>query len=154
MREAIGSTFLFNLMIIFIFFFAAFLAIAINYSQAFSVKNKVINMIEQYEGTSREAQNEIFNQINTYGYYREKNCECGTDLSCSRINEKVDGGTIQNINGTPLKGLCVRKFTTGANNTDVYYSVTTYVGFNLPFIGNLITFPVKGETKIITNPQD
>ena len=41
MREAIGGTWLFGLVITFIVFFASFLAISINYSRAFNVNNNV-----------------------------------------------------------------------------------------------------------------
>ena len=147
MREAVGSTFLFKLMIIFIFFFASFLAIAINYSQAFRVKNQVINLIEQYEGLSEENQERIANLINGSGYYRVASCTCDKDFNCNnRTGDNLNGGSIDNTNG-----LCIRRLTTGADGTDAYYSVTTFVSFNLPIVGNFFTFPVKGETKVITN---
>ena len=82
MREAVGSTFLFNIMIVFIFFFASFLAIAINYSQAFRIKNQIINYIEQYEGINTEKDKErIVNYISSSGYYREKDCDCDAGAS-------------------------------------------------------------------------
>ncbi len=55
MREAIGSTFIFKIAIFFIFFFVAFLSIAINYSQAFRTKNDIINHIEQSEGINNTS---------------------------------------------------------------------------------------------------
>ena len=45
MRQSIGGTWLFSLMIIFILLFTAYLAVAINYSKSFKVKNEVINII-------------------------------------------------------------------------------------------------------------
>ena len=45
MREAIGGTWLFGLVITFIVFFASFLAVSINYSKAFNVKNNVVDLI-------------------------------------------------------------------------------------------------------------
>ena len=155
MREAIGSTFLFNLMIVFIFFFAAFLAIAINYSQAFRIKNQVINYIEQYEGINDDKDRErIVNYIGSSGYYREKDCDCdnggsGNNYTCGNTNDSRNGAKIKLNNGNESKGLCIRKLKNA--NGDSYYQVTTFVSFNLPIIGNFFTFPVKGETKIITN---
>lgn len=138
MREAVGSTFLFNIMITFIFFFASFLAIAINYSQAFRVKNQIINYIEQYEGVNNTSKNEIIDYVTNAGYFREKDCSI------------EDGEQIQSEDGTrSVKGLCVKKLNN--KNSDTYYRVTTYVKFNLPIIGDFFTIPVKGETKIITN---
>lgn len=136
MREAVGSTFLFNLMIIFIFFFASFLAIAVNYSQAFQMKNRIINLLEQYEG-EEGAKEKIASLIQSSGYYRVANCE-------------ADEHQITDENGRQLPGVCVKK-NTNVDTGDVYYSVKTFVSFNLPVIGNFFTFPVKGETKAITN---
>ena len=156
MREAVGGTFLFNLMIIFIFFFAAFLAIAINYSQAFRIKNQIINYIEQYEGINNDNDRKRrLDFINSSGYYREQNCDCdrgGTanNYSCNNTTDDVNGSSVS-LNGQRANGLCIRKLTN--DNGDVYYSVTTFVSFNLPIIGNFFTFPVKGETKIITNDE-
>ena len=50
MRESVGSTWIFQLAIIFILIFSAYLAITINYSKTFKVKNEVISILEKYEG--------------------------------------------------------------------------------------------------------
>lgn len=156
MREAIGSTFLFKIMIVFIFFFSAFLAIAINYSQAFRIKNQVINYIEQYEGMNDSSEEEIVNYINDVGYFRTPACDCdsggaGNNYSCGDTNDDRNGAKIRLDSGNETNGLCVRKLENG--NGDVYYRVTTFVSFDLPIIGEFVTFPVKGETKAITNDR-
>ncbi len=139
MREAVGSTFLFKLMIIFIFFFASFLAIAINYSQAFRIKNSVINKLEQLEGYNENSEVEISQVITNNGYYRNVDC-----------SSREEGG----VSPENTKGVCIKGLRTGTNDEDIYYQVTTYISFNLPIVGNLFTFPVKGETKVITKPAD
>lgn len=152
MREAVGSTFLFNLMIVFIFFFAAFLAIAINYSQAFRIKNQIINYIEQYEGLDTDNEDRIVNYIGNSGYYRTPTCDCTTYDCSNNTNDNANGARVFSTSqNRSANGLCIRKLTN--DNDDVYYQVTTFVSFNLPIIGNFFTFPVKGETKIITNDE-
>ena len=47
MREAIGGTLLIQLVMFFIVIYVAFLAIAINYSITFRVKNQIITLIEE-----------------------------------------------------------------------------------------------------------
>ena len=141
MREAVGSTFLFKIMIIFIFFFTAFLAIAINYSQAFKAKNQVINALEQSEGYNATSKDRIANIVSSSGYFREVNCE-------------DDYFKATDKSGHDLKGICIKR--TGAKDaTDYtygsYYSVITYVHFNFPIIGDIVTIPVRGETKLIVN---
>ena len=139
MREAVGSTFLFKLMIIFIFFFASFLAIAINYSQAFKIKNQIINVLEQYEGYNDTTKEIITSYISGSGYYRTHTCNSDTE------------GEMPTHNSNRANGVCILKQGTEDKR---YYKVTTYVSFNFPIIGNIFTFPVVGETKIITNVEE
>lgn len=151
MREAIGSTFLFNIMIVFIFFFASFLAISINYSQAFRIKNQIINYIEQYEGIDDKKDRErIINYINSSGYYRDIDCATNGGNNFEG-NTRDDNGSNVSVGSNRARGLCIKKLKN--NNGDTYYRVTTFVKFNLPIIGDFFTFPVKGETRIITNPS-
>jgi len=152
MREAIGGTFLFNIMIVFIFFFAAFLAIAINYSQAFRIKNQIINYIEQYEGMNDTSENAIIEYVNKSGYYREVDCDCmnGNNYTCGGNNDNRGSNVqLRTDASKKVKGLCVKKLTNG--NGDTYYRVTTYVSFELPILGNFFKIPVKGETRVVTN---
>ncbi len=140
MREAIGSTFIFKLMIFFIFFFASFLAIAINYSQAFSIKNQIINILEKSEGYTATSRQDIINLANSSGYYRSVNC-----------SSRDDGENVIIPDVGQLNGICIKKLPDSSTTDNRYYQVTTYVSFNFPIIGNLFTFGVKGETKVITN---
>ena len=50
MREATGGALLIKIMLIFITIYISFLAVSVNYSQAFRVKNKLITIVELYEG--------------------------------------------------------------------------------------------------------
>lgn len=52
MRNSMGMTWTFQIMLIFILIFASFLAIYINFNKAFKMKNEVINIIERNEGIS------------------------------------------------------------------------------------------------------
>ncbi|MBQ7141323.1 MAG: hypothetical protein IJO32_07475 [Bacilli bacterium] len=144
MREAVGSTFLFKLMIFFIFFFASFLAIAINYSQAFRIKNQIISILEQYEGYTKEAYDKIFETIGNSGYYRGHTC-----TSDEGIAPGSENGTLATVNG-----VCIKGTSSGPEGKYRIYKVSTYVSFEFPVLGNVFTIPVRGETKVITNPPD
>ena len=143
MREAVGSTFLFKLMIFFIFFFASFLAIAINYSQAFSIKNQIINILEKSEGLNSTSIPNIVDVTINSGYHREVDCIDRND------GESITDSTGGNVR--TAKGVCIQKLPSESDTANRYYKVTTYVSFNFPIIGNIITFPVRGETKVIRN---
>lgn len=128
MREAIGGALLIKLVMVFIVIYVCFLAIAINYSITFRVKNQIINLIEAYEGYEL-AEDKIKEYVDSIGYYRA----FGMSLK--------DDGTCYN-------GYCVQKMTTDKGDM---YKVTTYVSFDFPIIGRIMNFPVSGETKLIYN---
>ena len=45
MREAIGGTWLLTIVLVFIVLFSSFLALSINYSKAFKVKNGIVKEV-------------------------------------------------------------------------------------------------------------
>ena len=142
MREAVGSSFLFQIMIIFIFFFAAFMAIAINYSQAFQTKNKIINAIEQAEGYNATSRKTLEDIKSTTGYFR--------GISDDVCKDKLGDGAFvaKSTLNADLKGMCIKRNETASGS---YYTVSTFIWFNFPIIGDIATIPVKGETKLIVN---
>ena len=56
MRDAFGGAFSIKLMLIFLILYVSFICVAINYARAFRVKNRIINIIEQYEGYNTKNQ--------------------------------------------------------------------------------------------------
>ena len=53
MREAIGGTWIFQIVIFFILLFTGYMCMSINHSKAFNVKNTIIKEIERAEGVSK-----------------------------------------------------------------------------------------------------
>ena len=47
MRQAIGTTWILQLVIIFMLIFVAFLSLSLNYTKAFKIKNEIITTIEK-----------------------------------------------------------------------------------------------------------
>ncbi len=130
MREAIGGTLLIQLVMFFIVIYVAFLAIAINYSITFRVKNQIITLIEEYEGYDN-ASDVINEYISKVGYYRSNG-----SFSISR--EKCANKT--------NNGYCIECL---SSERGAYYKVTTFVSFDFPVIGKITNFPVSGETRVI-----
>ena len=64
MRDAFGGAFSIKLMLIFLILYVSFICVALNYARAFRVKNRIINIIEQYEGHSDEASSKIVSYLN------------------------------------------------------------------------------------------
>ena len=139
MREAIGGTWIFGIVVTFIVLFSSYLAISVNYSKAFHVKNEMISIIEKYEGFNSTAQSSIDTYIAGYGY--------GVRGSCSNRGQGVDG-----TNGKYK--YCVSCTSTNESLKKSYYTVTVFFKLDLPVIGNIFTFPVTGTTKSIHFPTD
>ena len=144
MREAIGGTWLFGLVITFVMFFASFLAVSINYSKAFNVKNNVVDLISKYEGNNCEARKKIGEYLSDAGYLVPGNC--GSDYTPYGLDGNKASG----------KGYyCVAKEEISVNNIDkAYYRVIIFYKIDLPMIGDLTTFKIKGETESIHFAKD
>ncbi|NLA32492.1 MAG: hypothetical protein GX864_00885, partial [Mollicutes bacterium] len=63
MREAVGGTWLFQIAIVFIILFSGYLALSVNYSRAFKVKNEILAIIERNEGLREKSVLEINNYL-------------------------------------------------------------------------------------------
>jgi len=141
MREAIGGSWLFGLVITFIVFFASFLAISINYSKAFNVKNNMVDLISKYEGNNCQARKKITEYLYTEGYIVPGTCP--------------EDYTGYNQNGEESSGkslYCIKSEKISSEKTTLnkkYYRVVVFFKIDLPMFGNLTTFQVKGETESI-----
>ena len=156
MREAIGGTWLTQLIILFMLIFVAFLALSLNYTKAFKIKNEVLTIIEKYEGLTDTEKGSIAiinNYLKSNGYSIMKTCPKGSygvgNLSSSSIKEIGE-------NDRNKYYYCVTKIKSSSSNTKdkVYYKVTLFLNFNLPVVGDLFTFDVNGTTGDVVYPQD
>ncbi len=138
MREVSGSTWVFQLMIIFILIFACFLTLVLNYSKAYRVKNEMLSIIEIYEGYTPESKEIINNYLYVQGYKTKGTCpeEWYGALNLDGDFEVADG--IQKYY------YCVKENVTAKG---MYYDTLVFYRFYLPFLGDLMTFKVEGRTK-------
>jgi hypothetical protein len=142
MREAIGGTWIFSIVIVFIVLFSSYLAISVNYSKAFKVKNSIVSIIEQKEGLSTEAQEEIKSYLSGIGYVVYGSCS------------EDEKGYESNVASTGYM-YCISKSTSeGSSLQKTYYKVKVFFRLDLPIFGNLFTFPVTGETKAVYFAND
>ena len=154
MKEAIGGGWLFGFVAVFIVLFSAYLAISINYTKAFKVKNRIINLIEENEGFSTsnniskssvdmdQVKNGTSTEDKVYVYLDEIGYKY-TDIKCP---EPLDTATDSRVGG-----YCVKKYKT---NEGAYYKVVTFVSLELPLVWIKINVPITGETKVIYNVSD
>lgn len=149
MREAIGGTWLFGLVLTFIVFFASFLAVSINYSKAFNVKNNIVDLISKYEGNNPCAREKISNYLKQTGYLVTGGCPEADENGCMYIGYNQNGEELPNQNDRAY--FWISKDST--DNSDIldkqFYRVAIFFKIDLPIIGNLTSFPIKGETESI-----
>lgn len=155
MREAVGSAFLVNLILIFIGVVSALLIGSISYSKAYKVKDRIIYVIEKYDGFNESAANELDVALRDIGYPLRS----GNRSRCEGIYRQKAGSSFKEANllhGDSVNSeydYCVYKYEyeTGIG---VYYGVTSFMRFDIPLLGGLLTFPVSGETSLVYDVID
>lgn len=154
MRQAIGSTWIMQLVIVFMLIFVAFLTLSINYTKAYKIKNEVLTFLEKYEGAT-SGENGSVALINNYlrynGYRTVGSCPAESYGASS-----LESNTLVPISEGGKYYYCVRKVNT-SNQTfpnRSSYELETFFKFNLPIFGDIFTFRVTGETIDINWPND
>lgn len=146
MRDAVGGSLLLNIVVIFtsivILFFAGIMA----YSKAYKIKNRIIEVIEKYETYDDTVEPKLEEDLRKSGYIVATSaqvaakCTDGQNLNTSEylycIYEKCDEEECDENGNCECVGQRL-------------YKVTTFIHFDFPIIGNMLTFKVKGETKML-----
>lgn len=155
MREAIGGTWLLGFVMLFIVLFSAYLAVSINYTKAFKVKNQIINIIEENEGftpstnvlnkTDRELQDSNKTEDKVYYYIKD------IGYATNKFDNQTDICPSGNPDDLRAGGYCVRKVCTPQG---AYYKVTSFIKIELPLMWKTLTIPINGETKVIYHTQN
>lgn len=147
MRQAIGSTWLMQLVIVFTLIFVAFLALSINYTKAFKMKNELVNMIEEKEGIGLGDGQGAIMLINNYLTYNNytKTSGCATDEYGVRDLETAE---IEPAEKGKKYYYCVKKIASATENLPkrARYRIKIFFNFSLPMIGDIFTFSVEGTT--------
>lgn len=159
MREAIGGSWLFGIVITFIALFSSFLAYSISYTRAFNTKNEIINLIEQNEGFTKYKNNDIKNasdeqlkqdgSVEAMAFYKIKalgyNYTTAEQINCNSAKNSGDLNAEMKTGGYCLTKVC----SNGNNGEGVYYKVTTFIAIKLPVINIMIKVPISGETRTL-----
>lgn len=160
MREGIGETFTYNIIILFIIIVFAILAATISYYKAFKVNNRILDSIEKFEGYNDAARKDIEGKLKTIGYtVNTENAKCperngmalekqdGTYLYCVYYHENDVGRADIDAKRTGNKAVSGKK-AVNKDNEPVYYnySVASYIYIDLPIAGQFkIPVYTKGE---------
>ncbi len=157
MRESIGGTWLLGLVLTFIIFFASFLALSVNYSKAFNIKNNVVDLVEKYEGNNCAARKRIAEYMKNDGFLVYGPCPSDYTGYDSNGNKIENGGRAlfcigtSNVNTT---GKVPSDDDDGTPKTETiiskqYYRIIVFFKIELPIVSDLTTIRLKGETSTI-----
>ena len=133
MKEALGTSMVFNLIMIFVAVFIALFVGSIAYTKGFKVRNRIIDIIQKHEGYNEASKSEIDENLAAIGY-RIVDKECGEHKGKTNIS-------------TSDYRYCIYEL--DEPNAGTYYGVKVFIHFDLPLIGDFIEIPLYGETRTI-----
>ena len=169
MRDAFGGTFMIQVFLVFILIYISFTALALNYAKAFKVKNKVIDYLENTEisnlaninASQMEAMDKYFETevLGNMNYNLS-----GQDI-CNNAGIDEFDYTGKRVAYCHDSGIIIEQTGKSENTEGVYYTVSTYVGWSIPFLnkllalnGNNVTrdvptgmWKISGQTRLIVN---
>ncbi|MBS7020780.1 MAG: hypothetical protein KH135_02775 [Firmicutes bacterium] len=146
MREAIGNTFVFNIIVTFVIIFIIIFAGSSSYSKAAKVKNTILDILVQNSDTMKGTDdrlpasvvNKIDGELKAIGYRvnpeRKQNCKRPTEDRNAKL-----------MNPTSNYHYCVWRIPA---ERGYYYHVTAYLYFEFPIV-SVIEYPITGESRVI-----
>lgn len=154
MRDGIGSTAIITIIIVFIVLVSAYLAFNVNYTKAFRMKNKIIDLYNDYGGEcGSSCMTKIKEYANNLGY-KPASLDCASNgytplpsdysnpLFCAKLKNINDkNGSDYNADGSIVQDQRRAK----------YYSIVTKINIEIPIVDNIIplqVFTVSGNTKL------
>lgn len=147
MREAIGGTWLFQIVIVFVLLFTGFMCLTINHSKAFNVKNTIVKAIEREEGSNlaNPTQDPAIKKI--VAYLKEASYRTTGKCPSGYTGFNRDGAIDSNNSSFCILKTAVRS---GNDLPDMsYYRVVVFYQLDLPIFNEVFNFTVKGDTKLI-----
>ena len=124
MREAVGGSILFYIILGFLAVYIVFIGVIMNYAATYRASNSVLTKIEQTEATTYVGTSGDSKTDNTlYGMLRAQNYHNRLDVCCADL---VTDGNVASI-----------------------YKIRTYVNFEFPLLGVNLDLVIKNDTKTI-----
>ena len=149
MKESISTSYLFTAVIVIIGLCALIIIGGLNFSKAFKIKNRMIEIIEKNDGYNDDAKDEIDTLLKESGYpvLRDTSFKCprGRDENVAGLNNAESGTSA--VNSIDSYQYCVYQYKTIRG---YYYSVVAYMQIEIPLLSDFIRFniPIYGDTKV------
>lgn len=161
MRESISITTIFQIVILFILLFTAIMALTINNSNAFGIKDQVVNILETNQGRYKEGESldeEIVDLLASTSYRNTGKCSdgfTGFDRNGAMVNSDQQAAIcIREVNATEgvdnyLNRVLQGNVATGEFMPGKYYQIEVFFQLDLPVVKQIYNFKSKAETKVI-----
>lgn len=171
MKEAIGGSWLYTLVIVFIALFTTFVSVTTNYTRTYKVKDQLISIIEDNNGVNKNTLEQISSYLSSIGYGATGNCpnddgENWVPFSNDNTNGAVGYGgkinyciyrhvvtcrTVSNTKGTAGKKSVAGKLRGQGYNSipRAYYGVAAFFRIDWPILNYIINLKVTGETAVL-----
>jgi len=107
-RESIGATWIFGIVIVFVTIFTGYLAFSVNFSKAFAFKDEIIDVLEKYDGPGDSIIGDIGSGTTTSleeiaNYTKEINY--GSKGSCETVLKRLYGDDAYNRKRNSIMGV-------------------------------------------------
>lgn len=161
MKDAMSMTTIFQIVILFILLFTAIMALTINNSNAFGVKDEIVKIIEFKNGIDIDGDSlndEVKEALTQANYRTTGKCSedyVGFDRDGNRSKDDKASICIKKVDVTSE----IEKFVKEELGDDmvtnnefldgVYYSVEVFYQLDIPVVKQVYNFSIKGETKVI-----
>lgn len=158
MKEAIGGTWIFVLVITFLAVFTTFVSVSTNYSRCYKIKDEILLSIERAHGVNTDSIKTINAYLKGTGY--SSTGDCPSDGNCwypfSIRSNSIANGKDANY--------CITKYTITERTSDenkiytngpvghpesAYYGVVIFFRLDWPIFRQLFRINIDGETSII-----
>lgn len=152
MKQSVTTSTTFKIVLVFTILFAGFLSLAIVYNKVYKLKNETVSIVEKYEGFSSTSVKIINNYLNNSNYLTKGSCHEGEygvkDFSQTTLElADEDDQYYYCVSAHCAVRGCRIDDNSAGNGNKIYYDLRLFFKFNLPFIGDLLTFDITGETK-------
>ncbi|MBR4231564.1 MAG: hypothetical protein IKR74_05395 [Bacilli bacterium] len=168
MKESVGITQLYALVVVLIILFAGIMAFAINRANSFAIKDKIVNILEKHDGF--DLTHELIGGMDYSDCDQEHFDDALEEIVCSlqELSYRQTGvcpefeGNVEVVgyqrNGTKTTGnnkssFCIVKQSGNASKSGVvnmyYYQVIVFYHLDLPIVRQLFSFKNIGQTKAL-----
>lgn len=164
LKEAIGGTWIFVIVITFLAVFTTFVSVSTNYSRCYKIKDEVLLTLERNHGINAESISAINAYLKGTGYSSVGKCpEDGTCWYPFGISKNYSTGYTKP--GDKNTNYCIAKYQITSRSDDgsktiytngpvghpesAYYGVVIFFRLDWPIFRQMFSIDISGETSII-----